>query len=276
MHRSVFVPFLCAAVLAAYGCSADAPAQDRSGASAGSAAATGQTAGSACSLDNLTQACSCAAGLSGRQTCAAGAWSACSCRAPTGAGPAQAAAGSGGIVPPGTSTVSNVDPPENHSATRFDWLRTMPTGGSCEAGHYEGTFSGWYGPSIIVVSGLKVIPVFPIDLPGSPGLAFDLNREGSGEIFTVANGKMNGNALGAFPFTADIVGKLDCTTAKFDAKLVNGTYNIGPLAYNFEGPIIADYDKQTHTLTNGTWMVTEPAYPSAGGMGDWTVQWLHN
>jgi hypothetical protein len=274
MDRSSLVPLLCAVALAASGCSADAPSQDRSAAAAGSGATTGQAVGSACKLDNLTEPCSCVGGLSGRQTCAAGAWSSCSCRAASGSAPGAAV--SGGPGGPGASSVSTVDPAENHSTTRFDWLRTMPTGGSCEAGHYEGTFSGLYGPSIIVVSGLKVIPVFPIDLPGSPGLAFDLNREGSGEIFTVANGKMNGNALAAFPFTADIVGKLDCTTAKFDAKLVNGTYNIGPLAYNFEGPIIADYDKQTHTLTNGTWMVTEPAYPSAGGMGDWTVQWIHN
>jgi hypothetical protein len=166
------------------------------------------------------------------------------------------------------------DPEANRSAVRFDWERTVPTEGSCEAGHYEGTFTGWYGPSIIVVADLKVIPVFPIDLPDSPGLAFDLTREGSGEIFTVSNGKMNGNALGAFPFTADIVGKLDCATRKFDAKLVNGSYFIGPLEYRFEGPITADYDKQTHTLVNGLWEVMEPEWPGAGGAGDWTVTWI--
>jgi hypothetical protein len=132
-----------------------------------------------------------------------------------------------------------------------------------------------YGPSIIVVSDLKVVPVFPIDLPDNPGLAFDLTREGKGEIYTVSNGKMNGNALALFPFTADIVGKLDCDTLKFDAKIVNGTYIIGVLPFGFEGPLIADYDKQTHTFINGTWNVTEPAYPTAGGSGTWTVQFKH-
>jgi hypothetical protein len=121
-----------------------------------------------------------------------------------------------------------------------------------------------------------VIPVFPVELPGNPGLAFDLNREGTGEIFTVSNGVMSGNALGAFPFTAEVVGKLNCETAKFEAKLVNGSYFIGPLEYKFEGPITADYDKLTHTMVNGLWSVTEPAYPTAGGSGTWTVKWIHN
>lgn len=174
------------------------------------------------------------------------------------------------------SVVPGSDPAGNHSPVRFDWQRTTASAGSCEAGHYEGTFSGWYGPSVIVVADLKVIPVFPVPLPGNPGLAFDLSRQGQGEVFTVSNGKMNGNALGAFPFSADIEGKLDCSTLKFEAKLVRGSYFIGPLEYRFEGPILADYDKLTHTLVNGQWMVTEPDYPSAGGMGDWTVQWLHN
>jgi hypothetical protein len=168
------------------------------------------------------------------------------------------------------------DPPANRSSVRFDWQRTMPTGGSCEAGHYEGTFTGFYSPAIIVVPDLPVIPVFPVELPGNPGLAFDLLREGNGEIFNVSNGKMSGNALGAFPFTADVVGKLHCDTLKFDARLVNGSYFIGPLEYRFEGPITADYDKQTHTMTNGLWKVDEPDAPGSGGSGDWTVHWIHN
>ncbi len=208
--------------------------------------------------------------MPGRQTCQANGFSGCACRAPGApiAGAGAGAAGAGAPPPAG-------DPPANRSAVRFDWQRTVPSGGSCEAGHYEGTFSGIYGPSIIVVPNLMVIPVFPVELPGIPGLAFDLEREGAGEIFKVNNGKMNGNALGAFPFSADIVGNLDCETRKFDARLVNGSYFIGPLEYKFEGPITADYDKLTHTLVNGLWMVEEPDWPGAGGSGDWTVSWKH-
>jgi hypothetical protein len=241
----------------------------------------GAAQGASCAPQNLTQACSCG-GLRGRQTCSGKGWSTCECRAPAKAGSqAMGAAGMGGGTMPNDPlggdpmAAAGEDPPGNRSSVRFDWERTVPSGGSCEAGHYEGTFSGWYGPSIIVVADLKVIPVFPVDLPDSPGLAFDLTREGTGEIFSVSNGHMNGNALGAFPIAADIVGKLDCDTMKFDAMLVNGSYFIGPIEYNFEGPITADYDKQTHTFVNGLWDVMEPDYPGAGGGGDWTVHFIH-
>jgi hypothetical protein len=224
----------------------------------------GEAAGSSCALDNLTQPCSCGGASMGQRTCRDGAFTACRCQAANG----------GSQAAPGEPIAG--DPPANRSGVRFDWERTMPTGGSCEAGHYEGTFTGWYGPSIIVVADLKVIPVFPVALPGNPGLAFDLFRTGEGEVFNVENGKLNGNALGAFPLTADIVGKLDCETLKFDARLVNGSYFIGPLEYKFEGPITADYNMQTHSMVGGKWSVAEPAYPSAGGMGDWTVTWIRN
>jgi hypothetical protein len=82
-------------------------------------------------------------------------------------------------------------------------------------------------------------------------------------------------ALALFPFTAKIIGKLDCETLKFDAKIVNGTYIIGVLPFGFEGPLLTDYDRQTHTFINGTWNVTEPMYPTADGEGTWTVQWKH-
>lgn len=253
MIRASFGSWLLVALV---GCGAD----DASGRAIGEGAA----AGSPCAVNNLTQPCMCGGASMGQQTCRGGVFAACQCQSASG----------GSLAPPGQPIAG--DPPANRSSVRFDWERTMPVGGSCEAGHYEGTFSGWYGPSIIVVSGLKVIPVFPVALPGNPGLAFDLLRTGEGEVFNVENGKLNGNALGAFPLTADIVGKLDCETLKFDARLVNGSYFIGPLEYKFDGPITADYNKQTHSMVGGKWSVTEPAYPSAGGMGDWTVTWIRN
>jgi len=48
------------------------------------------------------------------------------------------------------------------------------------------------------------------------------------------------------------------------------------LEYRFEGPFLGLYDKQSHSFVNGSWDVTEPDYPSAGGMGDWSARWLHN
>lgn len=249
------------AAFAAFGCSEEMMAAGRGAATAPSGAA----AGADCTLSNLTQACTCSTGWAGSQTCASGTWTACNCRAP---------AAASGSVSGGSGTA--VGPEANRSSARFDWQRTTPSLGSCEAGHYEGVFTGIYGPSIIVVADLKVIPVFPVDLPGSPGLAFDLARQGQGEVFTVSNGRMNGNALGAFPFTADIVGSLDCETLTFDAKLVNGSYFIGPLEYKFEGPLLASYNKESHSFVAGTWNVMEPAYPGAGGGGDWSASWKHN
>jgi hypothetical protein len=245
----------------------------------------GQPAGTSCAPINQTQPCRCADDSPGQQTCKAAGFTQCQCavRALGTAGAAAVASGAGNRAMPAGPATPNApgtqvaaDPPANRSSVRFDWQRTMPTGGSCEAGHYEGTFTGFYSPAIIVVPDLPVIPVFPVELPGNPGLAFDLLREGNGEIFNVSNGKMSGNALGAFPFTADVVGKLHCDTLKFDARLVNGSYFIGPLEYRFEGPITADYDKQTHTMTNGLWKVDEPDAPGSGGSGDWTVHWIHN
>jgi len=245
----------------------------------------GQPVGASCSPINLTQQCACANGSPGRQTCKANGYTACECSARGGAGaaapgggpgpgPSAGAAGGGGPIGPSTPIAG--DPPANRSSVRFDWQRTMPTGGSCEAGRYEGTFTGWYSPAIIVVPDLPVIPVFPVEFPGNPGLAFDLLREGNGEIFTVSNGKKNGNALSAFPFAADVEGKLNCETLKFEAMLLRGSYFIGPLEYRFEGPITADYDKLTHTMINGVWKVEEPDYPGAGGGGDWTIKWIRN
>jgi hypothetical protein len=267
---------LCLFALAAFG---GCGGSDSGG---GGTVSPGAPPGTQCAPANVTQQCACADGAPGRQTCRAGAFTACECaqRAPGTAGTGAAAASGTSALPgpgmmPGAGPVA-ADPPANRSSVRFDWARTMATGGSCEAGHYEGTFTGWYSPAIIVVPDLPVIPVFPVELPGIPGLAFDLTREGNGEIFTVSNGKMNGNALGAFPFSADVVGKLNCDTLEFDARLENGSYFIGPLEYKFAGPITADYDKLTHTMTNGSWKVDEPDAPGSGGAGDWTVKWIRN
>jgi hypothetical protein len=219
-----------------------------------------------CFLENETTFCECESGQSGRMVCIEGKWQNCECSsAKTGTADASIDASSS------SSSSTNT----NKTDASFVWARSAPRSGSCAAGHYEGEFDGWYGPSIIVVSDLKVVPVWPVTAPGNPGFAFDLLHESDGEIFTVSNGKMNGNALGA-PLSADIVGKLDCNALKFEATFVNGTYSVLGLAFRFEGPISADYDKEKHAMINGVWTVVEPDYPSAGGSGTWWVQWVHN
>jgi len=155
-------------------------------ASSRATAATGAPSGASCAPQNLTQPCTCANSWPGGQTCSAGAWTPCSCRAPSGG------AGSGAVANPGdTSAAAGVDPVGNSSPTRFDWQRTVESLGSCEAGHYEGTFGGIYGPSIIVVSDLKVI-VDAESLKYVDGTEIDFVRQGLNEAFKFRNPNVKG------------------------------------------------------------------------------------
>lgn len=229
----------------------------------------GQQAGSECAPANATGPCTCANSNPGRQICNGTGWGACVCSEVAGGGSGGSGGTGGGSGGTG-GTHLTADPGANDSPVRFDWLRTEPANGSCEAGHYEGSFEGLYMAPLAFNA-----PIPVANVPGLPGgLVFDLEKEGSGEVFKVSNGKLSGMANGAFPFEADIVGSLDCTTKKFDAMLLNGSYVVGIFTYMFEGPITADYDKVTHTLVNGVWNVTEPMNAGSGGSGTWTVSWM--
>jgi len=287
--------------LAALGCGADNAGGSRGNAPANSpadsiGAATGDTgAGSTC-LQNATQPCICIGGgradcptcdIPGRQNClSSGTWGECDCiSTSSSATDSDGSAGSGSNDTDALSSRLNA-PPENFSDARFDWLRTEATGGSCEAGHYEGSFEGWYGSPLTFT-----VPIPVSSIPAAPGMEsgfqFDLEQEGTGEIFNVAGGKLKGLANGLFPFEADIEGKLDCTTKKFEAELVNGWYDAFGLRFFFHGPLLADYNKVTHTFVNGTWNVEEepdanapPPDPNlppplvGGGDGTWTTTWV--
>lgn len=244
------------------GCSADG---------GGSTRGSGMPGGSACLLHNATQPCACEDGAQGRQICSAGSWTACECS------PAQASAGAGTggsgapAVDAGMAAALLEDPAGNSSTARFDWARTVPDG-TCVAGHYVGTFDGKYNSPVIFN-----LPVDVMQSPDSltPGMEFTLVR-GQGEIFEVKEGKLKGVAatgLLRVNFEADITGMLDCSTRKFTGRLENGFYDIATVHYLFEGPISADYDKQTHSFVNGLWSVKEPADTTmvAGGGGTWTA-----
>jgi len=228
---------------------------------------TGSAVGADCPLPKLTQQCMCDGMdvLSGRQVCTGEGWGSCECLTPE-----QAVVEMQMVIEMQMQeALFASDPPGNRSPNRFEWERTEATGGSCEAGHYEGSFEGIYNAPIAFNAPIPVASV-----PGTPGLIFDLAKEGGGEVFNVSGGKMEGLANGFVPFSADIEGSLDCQTRKFEAMILNGKYTVGIFDYLFEGPITADYDKLTHTMVNGTWNVVEPATPGSGGMGSWTVTWV--
>jgi len=262
-------------------CTAEAGTGRRGNAALDQDGATGQ----ACAATNLTQGCTCN-GAPGRQVCsAAGAWGACECLDP-GGGAAGGAGGGGGGNTGGPFT----DPPANKLAASFLWLRT-PVGApssDCLPGHYEGSFDGGYQAPLAFNT---PIPVFSQDISGKPGLRFDLMAGGSGEFLEVKDGKMDGVADGLFPFTADIVGQLDCASGQFRARLENGQYIVGVIPYQFAGDFVARYDPATRSFVDGRWAVMEggatppPVDPSqppptipagqSGGAGTWTTMWTH-
>lgn len=252
------------------GCSAESSGGAGGASGAAGYGGFGGTAGgnSAC-LTYETRSCTCGS-LPGRSVCSIGIWSECLC---------DGAAGNGGA---GGGNGPTQEPPGNKRGDlSWSWVESAPAGG-CRPGHYEGSFEGLYASSLTFVG--APIPVAPIDLPGMPGLEFDLVAgSGGGEILMVSGGKMKGNALGLFPFEFDMVGSLDCDTLKFDAELINGFYSLGGVGrFEMEGPITADYDPVTGSMTNGHWIVTEPGsmppwgstMPWYGGEGTWRAMFI--
>lgn len=229
------------------------------GAVGGGGAGVGGGIGGAC-LTFETAPCMCGA-LPGRQVCSVGTWSACDCAGAAGAG------GSGG----GGSNGNAGEPLANKNPNvMWNWVETM-AGGGCRPGHYEGNFEGLYSSSLMVAG---FLPVFGLDAAGMPPLEFDLVAgAGGGEILTVSGGHMRGTANGLFPFQFDIEGSLDCSTLKFDAQLVNGSYNAFGIVVMMEGPLVADYDPVTASMVNGMWTVTEPT-PPYGGSGTWQATYI--
>lgn len=283
---SSFIVFASTA-LVLIGCSTDAPGTRRSAASG-----SGANVGSECDVPNLTQRCtSCG---EGSQVCtSAKTWSECRCDAPSqgGAGSGGPGGGATGIVPAG-----NLD-----QAITFDWPEAVATGGTCEAGRYEGSFDGtycfsvgggfggvaggWGPPGTVDCGSAQAYPIQGLDPTGAPGITFDLTKSGSGEILMINGGKFQGTTNGFIPFHADLAnGKLDCSSAKFTADIINGEYTYAGQVYKYEGHMTADYDKATHSLINGTWEVWEPAtFDMMGtgvmaaanwGKGTWTAMWV--
>ncbi|HEX4351348.1 MAG TPA: hypothetical protein VHZ95_00515 [Polyangiales bacterium] len=237
------------ALLAA--CSGEASAPDRSAAGSGNAGFGNVTDNpislSSCNELNLTQPCSCGS-TPGRQLCDGALWSACECAQ---AGAAQSA---------GPDLQGN-----GRTDITFVWAKT-PTSvdlGGCLPGNYEGTFGGLYWSYIATlapISGLSV-PIADIELPDAPsGFHFTVMPAEGGETVLKIKGVMDGNADLVFPFSADIVGELDCKTKTFTGQMINGMYSVliqGLIAQSFTGVLNGDYDVRTHTFVNGTWDVWE-------------------
>lgn len=273
MKKSVVIIFLFSASVVLFGCTASMEASDNyyPRDQTFTDDAGGAPQGAKCAVHNSTQQCICRTDegeVYGRQVCYTGTgWTQCEC---------ANADDSLTTDPYGTDDLQ-----ANKILADFNWQDTIPEGGSCKSGRYDGWFDGIYIPAITF--GFGPIPVFG-------NLSFELERTSNGEFFQVENGHMVGSALVAFAFEGDIRGSLDCGSRVFEGQLKNCYYIIPGLPpFAFEGVIKAEYDKFNNTFVNGVWSVTEiditgnfppplpvtpgvpvPLPPPLGGTGTWT------
>jgi hypothetical protein len=236
---------LSASALFAAGCSSSSPTRPKGSGGAGtSTTSTGSGGGTGG-----------ATGGSGGNTTGTGAGGS--------GGSTGGAGGNTGGSGPSDAGTSDANPPDaSKPDVIFTWPETKP-GLKCKAGRYIGAFTGTYASSAAII---------PLPVPVAGDIDLTLVQSANGEIFEITNGKLSGMANLVFPFSADLVGKLDCKTSKLDptTALKNGNYIVLGISFSFEGPFLADYDKVTAAFVNGTWDVKEPN-PLYGGTGAWSA-----
>jgi hypothetical protein len=178
-----------------------------------------------------------------------------------GSGGNTAGSGGSGAVDAGGDDASVDAKPD----VGFTWPETVP-GLKCKPGHYHGSFTGTYASSAAII---------PLPIPVAGDIDLTLIQSAKGEVLEITNGKLSGLANLIFPFSADLIGKLDCKTSKLDPStaLKNGNYIVFGTNYSFEGPFLGDYDKIAAAFVNGTWDVKEPI-PIYGGTGSWSANWV--
>jgi hypothetical protein len=205
----------------------------------------------------------------------------CACGAPSGSTPASlgaggtgggapggasggaftgnAAAGSGGAAPGGATGFQDAgsSTPVYDPSVHFDWPEYDGNAGGCVAGTYVGTFECKYDdPTNPFASN--------IDVTGP--VAFTLAESQSGEFLEIEDGKLDGTAVLIIQFTGPLQGKLDCSTNRFDAQVVNGTSLAGPFAGTLSGKL----DRVAQRLS-GEWNLSITTMPSGACKGPWSV-----
>jgi len=146
---------------------------------------------------------------------------------------------------------------ENKGPERFDWKRTIPTGGGCKAGYYEGTFSGEFNSEVLSNLTIGIYSSVPV----SGDVKFNIQEKPgtSGEQFEISDGHFLGTAIQMFPFDGDFYGTLDCRTKTFTGGLKHCFYLVVEDKYAFQGIALSRYDVTTNTFIDGVWSVTEPS-----------------
>ncbi len=200
-----------------------------------------------CPLVYSTEPCTCDNNgqiEQGRRTCTDLGWTRCECA------PMKET-----LNPPELRTNEN-DPDDNKGPASFHWKRTVPTGGECKAGYYEGVFGGLYNSQALLTATLYIYGTIPV--LGDVRFNIEEKPGSGGEFFTVSDGHFTGSAMGMFPFDGDFYGELDCSTKSFTGTLENCYYMVGLDKYAFQGIAVSNYDPINHTYVGGMWSVTEP------------------
>ncbi|HVU04118.1 MAG TPA: hypothetical protein VHE30_20310 [Polyangiaceae bacterium] len=156
--------------------------------------------------------------------------------------------------------------------TTFDWPETVPGQPKpCQAGHYVGTFECTYHPAGTPDGSAGGLPITgPID--------FTLTESQNGEFLEVSGGTLDGLALIAIHFHAQISGSLSCSTGAFKGDLQNGSYAIDPFPAGgtFVGPMngfSTNTSPCTGTCLGGTWALNETGAAGTNHIGTCAGTW---
>jgi hypothetical protein len=187
-------------------------------------------------------------------------------------------AGGGGaasstLAPNAGSSALDAAPNEMTGVT-FDWPETEPSSGGagCKPGRYVGEYACRL--YIIDTSGEGAFDV-------SGTIDMQLEQTPDGELLRIADGHFASATLAAIPMTADIVGELDCSSARFEGRLENGLFSVAlglPIPFTvgtFSGPLSSDYDRDAAAL-DGAWdMMGElDGFPGTCMGGSWSARWV--
>jgi hypothetical protein len=210
-----------------------------------------------CKLVNETRACLCGT-LPGRQTCVGREWTACECFDTD----AVAVDQGGQISGDGGSGEEYENEGNKRGDISFDWVRTVPLEGECKPGRYEGSFE--------CTTNGPLGDIMPEILVTGP-VVMTLEKSLNGEFLEIVDGSLEGLAQEfAVPFTSELEGQLDCTTNKFEAFAVDGTYLLFVLEGKFHGDLTGDYNRLTSHLS-GQWSLSDDLNDNLTCVGPWTA-----
>jgi hypothetical protein len=180
----------------------------------------------------------------------------------SGAGGSGGNAGAGGGATGGSGGTTSPPLRDASSDITFDWPEDAGKN-PCKAGVYQGSFQCTYQ------TGDAGFGSFPVSGP----ISMKMVQSQQGEFLEVREGLLDGTANLFFTFRADISGRLNCRTSKFDGQLEHGVYS-GFLVVNgtFQGPLSSDYDRAASQFSNGVWTL---AVDMGGGCnGSWSAAYV--